>query len=214
MSYLGYNMSRKLMERKTRQQFIVDAAAKLFAQKGIENTSMDDIAKAVDYTRSTLYRYFNSFDEICVLVLVSQDRKRWELQKQAISGASNGADKLRTWGMSLFDFVQSNPETIRIDYFRDFNGIDRTKIDDQIFEEFLVLNNEFVEGLKTIFKLGMKDGSLSPTLNIDMCISQFVHSLRAILYRANSDHFSFTQIKTKEYVTHFLDLFLQGLRQQ
>lgn len=43
---------------------ILDAAEKLFAQKGIVQTTMDDIAKAADYSKSTIYVYFKSKEEI------------------------------------------------------------------------------------------------------------------------------------------------------
>lgn len=46
------------------QQNILDAAQKLFVQKGVRQTTMDDIAKAADYSKSTIYVYFKSKEEI------------------------------------------------------------------------------------------------------------------------------------------------------
>jgi len=43
---------------------ILDSAKKLFKIKGIEQTTMDDIAKEADYSKSTIYVYFKSKDEI------------------------------------------------------------------------------------------------------------------------------------------------------
>lgn len=43
---------------------IVTAAAGLFEQHGVEHTTMDDIAKEAGYSKSTLYVYFKSKEEI------------------------------------------------------------------------------------------------------------------------------------------------------
>ena len=43
---------------------IIESAKKLFNTKGVEQTTMDDIAKEADYSKSTIYVYFKSKDEI------------------------------------------------------------------------------------------------------------------------------------------------------
>ena len=53
---------------KTRQNF-VDVARQLFAKNGLENTTMNDIAKASGKGRRTLYTYFESKEEIYSAVI-------------------------------------------------------------------------------------------------------------------------------------------------
>ncbi len=48
---------------KTREK-LIDVACQLFAHKGIENTTMSDIANASDKGRRTIYTYFKSKKEI------------------------------------------------------------------------------------------------------------------------------------------------------
>ncbi|MCM1094394.1 MAG: TetR/AcrR family transcriptional regulator [Bacteroides sp.] len=48
---------------KTREK-LIDVARQLFAHKGIENTTMSDIANASDKGRRTIYTYFKSKKEI------------------------------------------------------------------------------------------------------------------------------------------------------
>lgn len=43
---------------------ILDTAKQLFTEKGIEQTTMADIAKTADYSKSTIYVYFKSKEEI------------------------------------------------------------------------------------------------------------------------------------------------------
>lgn len=43
---------------------ILSAAKELFETKGVENTTMDDIAELADYSKSTIYVYFKSKEDI------------------------------------------------------------------------------------------------------------------------------------------------------
>ena len=53
---------------KTRQ-LLVDVARQLFAKKGLENTTMNDIATASGKGRRTLYTYFKSKEDIYYAVI-------------------------------------------------------------------------------------------------------------------------------------------------
>lgn len=56
---------------KTRQK-LVDVARQLFAKNGLENTTMNDIAKASGKARRTLYTYFKSKEEVYYAVIESE----------------------------------------------------------------------------------------------------------------------------------------------
>ena len=56
---------------KTRQK-LVDVARQLFAKKGLENTTMNDIALHSGKGRRTLYTYFKSKEDIYYAVIESE----------------------------------------------------------------------------------------------------------------------------------------------
>lgn len=56
--------NRKEQLTKFNKSNILDAAKKLFAEKGVLQTTMDDISKEADYSKSTIYVYFASKEEI------------------------------------------------------------------------------------------------------------------------------------------------------
>jgi AcrR family transcriptional regulator len=57
-------MSKKERLSAFNRSNIVSAAKRLFLAKGISQTTMDDISKAADYSKSTVYAYFRSKEEI------------------------------------------------------------------------------------------------------------------------------------------------------
>lgn len=205
-------MSRKIAEREAKQEFILNSARELFARNGIENTTMEDIAIASEYTRRTLYSYFKSRDEICLLVLNEDNKVRWREQQRAMESAQSGHDKIMIWGKTLFEFSRRNPQSIYLQLYWDIKGLDPESFHSDVFESFDNLNNELAEGLRDIFGLGVRDGSLRPDLNIDLCISQYLYSIRNIINRALSDTYSFAQFDSEKYFNHYLDLFSRGIR--
>jgi AcrR family transcriptional regulator len=205
-------MSRKAIERETRKKLILKAARQLFDEQGVENTSMDDIAAAAEYTRRTLYAYFKSRDEISLSILIEDFLIRWDEQKKALSQANTGLEKIMRWAESLYSFTLRNPHSIRLHLYWDFRGIDRELIGDETFDAFEKINHELAEGLREIFHLGISDGSLRPDLPVDMTISQFLYSFRSILNRALSSSYSFAFFDPDEYVKYYLDTFIRNIK--
>jgi len=203
--------SRRSLERQVRRQCVLDAARQLFADKGVENASMDDIAAAADYTRRSLYAHFRSRDEILLTVLTQDLTTRWQRQKAAVAEVGSGLLKVRRWAEVLYEYSRQNPQSLRLQIFWDLKGIDRSAISEPVFAEFLRINTELAEGLQDVFRLGIQDTSLRADLDIDTCISQFLHSLRAVINRALTPTYSFVRIEPDDYVEHFIDLFCRAL---
>ncbi len=205
-------MSRKLSERSSRRDYILTAARELFAERGIDEPTMDDIAAAAEYTRQTLYSYFKNRDEILLRVLCGDLRRRWEQQQAALLGVEGCGAKLRVWARVLFDFWGKHPQAMRLEFFWDYHGIDAELVGAEALAEFSQLNDELAGGLRDIVGDGMATGALRSDLDRDMCISQFIQCLRAAAYRALRRSYSFAEFEPESYFEHYLDIFLAGIR--
>lgn len=210
----SHTVSRRSLERETKRRYVLAAARRLFAEKGMDGTRMEEIATAANYTRRTLYSFFKSRDEVCLLMLHEDDTRRWEFQKAAMDDADTGLAKIEAWAMTLFDFMRENPQTLQLQAYWDYRGMDRSRISPEIFVVCEVHNDEMADGLRAIFTLGIEDGSLRPDLEVDLCISQFIYTLRAAIHRALSTTYSFADFDAEPYVCHYLDLFNRSIRNQ
>jgi AcrR family transcriptional regulator len=204
-------INRKENEIESRRGFIIKCARRLFAQKGIENSTMEDIAVMADYTRRTLYTYFKSFDEICLLVLLEDQGIRWEMQKAAVGKADTGLAKLRAWAGTLYKFVRDNPQYARLEAYWDYRGLNPGRIGRVLFNRFVERNNKLADGLREIIRQGIADGSMRSDLHTDMIVSQFLYSLRSIINRTVSPGYSFAVFDSEEYVNNYIDLFCRGI---
>lgn len=64
-------MSKKQALTEFHRGSILAAAERLFAERGTDKTTMDDIAREAEYSKATLYVYFQSKEEIINAILLS-----------------------------------------------------------------------------------------------------------------------------------------------
>jgi AcrR family transcriptional regulator len=62
-------MSRKEREREFKKKEIISAAIMLFAEKGYEHTTLDEIAEAAEFGKGTLYNYFQNKEDLYLAIL-------------------------------------------------------------------------------------------------------------------------------------------------
>ena len=81
------------MVMKTRDKFI-EVARQLFARKGVENTTMNDIAAASDKGRRTIYTYFKSKRDIFNAVIESETDQILSRLRHIVSMPSSPEEKI------------------------------------------------------------------------------------------------------------------------
>ena len=76
---------------------ILDSAEKLFVEKGYTGTSINDIAKEADFSRTSIYQYFTSKEEIYLHILERYTEPLTERLQQATADALTVSDKIRAF---------------------------------------------------------------------------------------------------------------------
>lgn len=79
---------RIVKEAEVRKNEILDAASALFAEKGFDNTSTNDILEAVGIARGTLYHHFKSKEAIMDALIERQTGKIMEGARRIASNSS------------------------------------------------------------------------------------------------------------------------------
>ena len=106
---------------KTRAK-LVDVARQLFARKGVEDTTMNDIAVASKKGRRTLYTYFKSKDQIYMAVVESElemlSDSMEKAAKQLVAPDQKILDLITTH-LDIVKMVVFRNGTLRADFFRD-----------------------------------------------------------------------------------------------
>ena len=106
---------------KTRAK-LVDVARQLFAKKGVEDTTMNDIAQASKKGRRTLYTYFKSKEQIYMAVVESELEILSTQMEKAASKPVSPDKKILELIMTHLDAIKMvvyRNGTLRADFFRD-----------------------------------------------------------------------------------------------
>lgn len=125
--HLAYN--DKMSISKTRQK-LIDVARELFAKKGIEATTMNDIAAQSGRGRRTLYTYFRNKEEIYSAVVESElEYISGEMDKvvQANITPEKKIVQVIYKHLSLIADIVKRNGNINAEFFRDINKVERTR---------------------------------------------------------------------------------------
>ena len=107
--------------QKTRAK-LVDVARQLFAKKGVEDTTMNDIAVASRKGRRTLYTYFKSKEQIYMAVVESELEMLSDRLKEAAGKTMSPDKKILELIMTHLDTIKMvvyRNGTLRASFFRD-----------------------------------------------------------------------------------------------
>lgn len=117
------------MGSKTREKFI-EVARQLFARKGVENTTMNDIASASDKGRRTIYTYFKSKRDIYNAVIEQETDIVMGRLRTIVAKPVPADIKLKEYIEVHFETMRevvSRNGTLRAWFFRDVRKVDRAR---------------------------------------------------------------------------------------
>ena len=91
--------SRRERKKEQTRTRIIAAALDLFAQNGIDNVTVDDIAAAADIGKGTFYNYFETKEDIVVAFMVDMEPKiQAEVQRLLESARTDDIGSVTTLG--------------------------------------------------------------------------------------------------------------------
>lgn len=100
-------------EGRTREQ-LLDAALKLFADRGYAATAVQDIVDAVPVTKPALYYYFGSKSGLYQALVDFAHDERFRLMREAAERGATLPGKLVEILDALFEFLRNNRALMRI----------------------------------------------------------------------------------------------------
>ena len=139
---------------KTRE-LLLDSARRVFARKGIERTTMNDIAIASKKGRRTLYMYFKSKEEISNLVVENEMERLYEMLEAVERKTLPADEKLITFiytRLDAFKDTVSRNGSLRANFFHDSWHVEKVRKGYNLREIALI---------KKILTTGIKDGVFS-----------------------------------------------------
>jgi AcrR family transcriptional regulator len=103
MSKKDLRMERELHRQEENRLFILQAAEKVFVQKGYRLATVDDIAEEAQFSKATLYRYFKSKSDVFFEIISSSFKESYDGIKKIQSKELSSEKKIK----ELIGFIVS-----------------------------------------------------------------------------------------------------------
>ena len=101
--------SRKELKVERNKKIIIDTAESLFEEYGFERISMDQIADASYFSKTTVYKYFKSKEDIYLALAIRAYSKIIEEFQKELDNEKSGIDLTFNMGMAFFRFFTNYP---------------------------------------------------------------------------------------------------------
>ena len=190
---------------KTRDK-LIDIARQLFAHKGIENTTMNDIAQAAEKGRRTIYTYFKNKKDIYNAVIESESDKVIKKLSEIVSLSITPDQKLMEFIFQRFeamkDLVYRNG-SLRAGFFRDVRKVERARKATSPKERRI---------LETILQEGVDQGMFR-IKHVDKTAMVMLLCLQGLDVPYIRDNFQELGIEKNKLRDYLYDFILYGIKQ-
>src|SRR3954467_8951573 len=99
---------RRRMPRAERERQMVAVAEELFAERGYQAASMDEIAEQVGVSKPMLYEYFGSKEGLLVACIRQARAELHDLTAESVIGAESAEDALRRGLVTFFRYTDEH----------------------------------------------------------------------------------------------------------
>jgi AcrR family transcriptional regulator len=97
---------REQRVREAKTALILDAAQKVFAEKGYHETRLEDIAAAAGFSKASLYNYYEDKETIFLTIMIRMHEKILEVLKCEIKAERPVRENLRAVLKTVFHLIR------------------------------------------------------------------------------------------------------------
>lgn len=130
---------------------IIEAAIRVFANKGFHNSKVADVAREADVADGTIYLYFKSKDDLLICVFEDIMRVLIEAVRSRLQEMTDPVDKVKTFIRVHLELVAENPELAQVVQLelRQSSKFMKEYRPERFFEYLSVLRDILEEGKRT-----------------------------------------------------------------
>jgi TetR/AcrR family transcriptional regulator len=134
---------------------ILDAALRLFSEKGYHNVSMHEIAGEAEFGIGTLYKFFRNKEELYKALIMEMAEKWHQALIQVLEQERNPLQAIKRYITVHQELFYANLPLVRL-YFAETRGAS-FNIKAGLDQDILRLYDEGIEKLASVFEKGIKD---------------------------------------------------------
>ncbi len=207
------NFSKREWNKAQKKEAFVEAAEKLFTQRGFEKTSIDDVAKEAKLTKRTLYQYFTSKEDLFFAVAIKGARQLTISYEQAFEGDKTALEKIRAANRVFYRFYKENTEMFKLLNYRPANLQNCEQ--SPHFHEMAVYDRIRIKHFMNLVEEGAKDGSINKRLDAKKAVFfAFYTSFSLLIIASNEDKrmWDMMNLNEDDFLEFSIDLLSDALQ--
>lgn len=111
---LGAPLTLRSRAKANRRQKLLKSAARLFAERGFNRVSLEDLGAAAGVSGPAVYRHFDGKQAVLAALLVGVSEDLFVGGQTVVAGATGDEAALRSLIQFHVDFALANPDVIRV----------------------------------------------------------------------------------------------------
>ena len=110
----GQTSSRSRMTGKQRREQLIEVGRRLFAEKGFEATTVEEIASKASVSKPVVYEHFGGKEGLYAVVVDREIRTLLDGITSALSAETTSRGLLEAAALSLLDYIEGSTDGFRI----------------------------------------------------------------------------------------------------
>lgn len=209
---------RKEREKKQRRNVIVDAAENVIFSRGLDQSTMTEIAREAELSKGTLYLYFKNKNELYMAITKRGSNLLNKQMTTLFGGDHTGIELIRMMGQTYLNFVRNNPG-----YYNAFSYYESLR-DEKELQNSEVAHTceenrrEAMALMVRALQIGMQDGTIQNSYDpkeLAVLIWASTRGITMMNHMKKTDHhfkmLDDMEINTESLFENFLNLISDGM---
>jgi len=145
----------RLRDREIKREAVIRAAARAFNRKGYHNTSLDDIAAALEVTKPTVYYYVSNKEQLLFECFVAGIENIRAAFREARSLAAPARDRLKA-------VLRHYGESVASEFGWCMVRAEDQDLSPDMSRHIKAMKSEIDQGIRRLLREGIQDGSIHP----------------------------------------------------
>ena len=203
---------RKEREKEQRRNEIIDAAERVFFDKGISHATMDMIAEEAELSKGTLYLYFKSKEELLFSVDLRAMKILKKIFEEVIDPGKKTIENILAIGRAYVSFSRDYPNYFKALLY--FEGNEEFNPKHDLYEMFCGHEDDPMQHFINMIENGMNDGSIRSDISPGLLAHSLWSQTTGVLKLAKTYQFhpDLKNVTEDDIIDTHIKILLNGIK--
>ncbi len=155
---------RKEREKEARREEIIAAAERIFFDKGLAQSTMDEIAEAAELSKGTLYLYYKSKEDLYLAVAMKGNEILHDMFEKVVNSSEPTIKLIANLGEAYYEYFKNYRNYFRMYYFFE-NPQVQSQVSPEMMDTCKRLDRKVWDLVVGVLQKGIDEGLLHKDLD-------------------------------------------------